>query len=83
MAKLRGWSRQHANGWFAEVREAPYERAGYQAFTFPPPEAGVRSTAMAVVDSEQRAKTLADHLAHPGCTDPDACAGAWVEYSSD
>ncbi len=82
MGKLRGWSRRHANGWFAEVREVPYERGGFQAFTFPPPDAGLQSTEMAIVDSEARAKAVADEFAHAGCDNPERCAGPWIEYAS-
>jgi hypothetical protein len=71
------WSRRHRNGWLAHVRRLDDGR--YRAQSKPPVDAPTRSVRQYVVDDETSAKELADNVAHPDCTDPDSCAGAWQD----
>jgi hypothetical protein len=83
MGKLRGWSRRHVNGWYAEVRESPgRDRARFHAFAIAP-AGDDPSLHMADSETEPVAKMLADRLAHAECENPEGCAGSWVEFSSE
>lgn len=78
---LKGWTRTHKNGHTADVREWPGADGYFGATAWPPPDSGVSSLPLSVERDEERARRHADQHAHPGCTNPDACAGPWVSYS--
>ena len=71
------WTRRHDNGWLAEIRRL--EDGRFRAQARPPVNTAGRSVRHYVVDDEQRAKELADNVAHPDCGEQVVCDGPWVE----